>query len=214
MIIYYVVFSQIRQNPIPEFWAYIASGIFAFHYMTNCLVSGAGCITGNSGMVKKMYFPREILVLSQSISSFVVMTIGYAIVFLALIVTGYEFDLTVLLTPLVFILLFTFVTGYMLVFSSLTVYVRDVQHLLNSISIAFFFLTPMYFTIESTHGILNTILWLNPFTYYIEALHHIIYYGTIPDWPLAIACVLIALVSLSIGILVFHKMRGGFAERL
>ena len=214
MIVYYLVFSQIRQNPIDNFWVYLASGLFAFHFMINNLVSGAGCIVSNSGMIKKMYFPREIFVLSQVISTFVIMLIGYAIVLVALIISGYELNAALLFSIIVFALMMLFAVGYVMIVSALTVYVRDIQHFLNSISMAFFFLTPMYFTTESTTGMLNTIIWANPFTYYIEALHQIIYYGTAPDAILIAECAIISIVVASMGFALFSKLKGGFAERL
>ena len=214
MAVYYVVFTQIRVNEIRDFWIYLASGIFAFHFMINNLVGGASCIVANSGMVKKMYFPREILVLSQVLSTFIVMVIGYLFVFGTMMGTGYEIKVSLVFIIPFFVLTLMFVTGYCLLFSSLTVYLRDVQYVLGSISIIFFFLTPMFFTTDSTTGLLNTIVWANPFTYYVEFLHDIIYYGSTPDVAIVIMCTIISITSLLVGMLVFRKLRGGFAERL
>lgn len=214
MAIYYLVFSQIRQNSIPDFWIYLTSGLFAFHFLIENIVGGASCFVGNSGMIKKMYFPREIIALAHVISTFVIMIIGYAVVFLTLTIAGYEYHLSIIMVPFLFIIILIFAFGSVLIVASLTVYVRDLQHVLTSLSMAFYFLTPMYFVVSDTSGLLNAIIWANPLTYFLEALHQSIYYGSIPDISIMACCALISVSIFCAGIIIFHKLKGGFAERL
>jgi len=215
LIVYYVVFTQIRVSPIPDFWVYIAAGIFPFSFMISNLTGGAGTILGNSGMVKKMYFPREIIVLAYVISNFIVMVIGYTISLFIIAATGYSLKWeSLLILPIVLILMAVFTIGYVLLFSSMTVYVHDIQYALNSMSMVFFFMTPMYFMADSISGILRNVIWLNPFTYYIEAFHSAVYFGEIPELKILLACTVLSLVSLMLGLIVFRRLKRGFAERL
>ncbi len=214
LIIYYVVFTQIRSNEIPYFWIFISSALFPFNYMVSNLVGGSGSIVDNSSLVKKMYFPREILVLSQVFSSFIVMLIGYTVVLLAIFISGYSISVNLLFVPLIMILVVVFTTGFTLIVSAFTVYVRDIQYFLSSISVAFFFLTPMYCVAESTSGIFRTIIFINPFTYYVELLHDTVYYGVPPHTSYLLIGMFIAVLSLTVGIIVFHKLKNGFVERL
>lgn len=214
MFVYYIVFTQIRSNPIPDFWIYLASGLFPFNFMTSNLSGGSGCIVGNSGMVKKMYFPREIIVLAQVISTFIVMLIGYSIIMAAIIFSGYPLAWAISMVPLIMMIMLAFVTGYVLILSALTVYVRDIQHFIGSITMMFFFMTPMYFTMDSVTGLLSTVVKINPFSYFVESFHQIVYYGTIPELEIIAMCLMIATLSLTIGILIFTKLKRGFVERL
>ena len=215
MVIYYVVFSAIRQDSMPDFWVFIASALFPFNFMMTNLTGGAGTIVTGSGMVKKMYFPREIIVLAKIISSFIIMLMGYGLILGIVAATGYPLNLsTLLLLPIVLALMCVFVTGYCLFFSSITVYIRDVQYVLSSISIAFFFCTPMYFPTDGVSGLFGKIIWLNPFTYYVEAYHQILYYGTMPELKIMIMCAILPIISLVIGYAVFNRLKRGFAERL
>lgn len=212
--VYYVVFSQIRAVPIPDFWIYLAAGIFPFNFMVNNLTSGASCVVENANLIKKMYFPREIIVLSQVISTFVIMMIGYVIVLTAVVLSGYGVSISILLLPVIFIVTFIFTTGYVLVVSAATVYVRDIQYFLSSITLIFFFLTPMYFIADSVTGVFSIIVTVNPFTYFIEAYHDIIYYQMVPDLTTMLMVVLLSSISLLVGVFVFKKLKVGFAERL
>lgn len=215
ILVYYVAFTEIRTSSIPDFWIFIASGIFPFSFMMSNLTGGAGIIVSNSGMVKKMYFPREILVFAHVISNFIVMAIGYCVILVAMVVSGHSFDLTALaVLPILLVLMAIFSTGYALFFSSITVYVRDIQYILTSISMVFYFLTPMYFLAKEATGVLSTVIWFNPFTYFIESFHSIVYSATFPDIGLLFMCTIIAFVSLVIGYAVFGRLKKGFAERL
>ncbi len=215
LAVYYVVFTSIRTSDIPYFWVFIASAIFPFNFMTSNLAGGAGTITGNAGLVKKMYFPREILVMAHVLSSFIIMVLGYAAVLIVVALAGYPLNpKTLLVLPIILILSAVFVTGYVFLFSALNVYVRDVQYILSSIMIIILFMTPMYFPASSVSGILSKIIWFNPYTFFIEAYHNLIYSGIIPEVNILVMCIVIPIVSLTVGWLIFRRLRGGFAERL
>ena len=214
MCVYYVVFNTIRAKAVPDFWVYMSSGLFPFTFMIGNLNRGPAAITSNSGMVKKMYFPRSILILSEVASSFIVMLIGYAIVFAGILLIGYDMGISLIMLPVVLILMVIFVIGYVLFLSAITVYVRDLQYLINSLSMVFFFITPMYFMMSDVDGILATIIALNPFAYYVQALNQIIYFGAFPDGQIMLMCVIMPLISIIVGIMVFRKLKKSFAERL
>ncbi|WII09732.1 ABC transporter permease [Methanomassiliicoccales archaeon LGM-DZ1] len=213
--VYYVVFTEIRKSAISDFMVYVLSAMFPFSFMTQNLTGGASAITGNSGMVKKIYFPREILVFAQTLSTFLIMLIGYSVSLILIAATGFSLDwVSMLFVPAVLILELIFVTGYVFLFSSLTVYSRDVQYVLNSISMVFFFMTPMYFFADEATGLLNALIWINPFTYFVEALHSAVYFGEPPDAWVISMCLLLALFALVLGYAVFRRLKRGFAERL
>ena len=214
MLIYYIVFTEIRSNPIPDYWVYLSCALFPFTFMTSNLTAGSTVITGNPGMVKKMYFPREILVISQVLTSLIVMVLGYIIVLIAAMAIGHYISWSMLLIPLFMVLMMVFVTGYVFLFSSLNVYVRDIQYFLGAISMVFMFMTPMYFMADQVSGILGTIIWLNPFTYFVEAFHSMVYFGTIPDVSICAMCLILPIISIVLGYAVFRKLKKGFVERL
>lgn len=215
LIVYYVVFTTIRSSSFDDFWIYLASGIFPLNYLMVNLVNGSSCMVGNAALIKKIYFPREIIAIAHIVVSLVIMTIGLLIVVLSIILLDYPVNYSLLLLPIGIVLLAIFSTGMVLFFSSITVYVRDIYNFLTTISIVFYFITPVYFTIsESTSRTMDLIIYSNPFSYFIEFFHHAIYYGTYPDIILMGACFILASSSFIIGLITFNKLKGGFAERL
>ena len=214
MAIYYIVFTEVRSSAIPDYWIYLSSALFPFNFMTSNLTAGSGAITDDPGMVKKIYFPREILVLSKVLSSFIVMVLGYSVVLALIICLGHATSITFLMVPVVLLLMLLFVTGYVLLLSSITVYVRDLRYFMNSIYLVFIFMTPMYFMANEVSGILETIIWYNPFTYYVEFLHSIIYFQTMPGTSVMLVCTILPIATLLIGYAVFRRLKPGFVERL
>lgn len=215
MLVYYIGFTEIRSNNMDSFWVFLASGLFPFTFMMSNIVSGSTYVTGSAGMLQKMYFPREIVVLSHVTSSFIVMLIGYSIVLLITVISGFALNwVCIMVVPVVMILMFMFALGCAFLVSSLTVYLRDLQYLLSSVSMAFFFLTPMYFVASETTGILHTVVWLNPLTYYVESFHQLVYWGIMPEWWVLGVAFALGIVLLIVGWFVFNRLKHGFVERL
>lgn len=216
LILYYIIFTEIRTGTsIENRWVFISTAIFLFTFLTHCITGGTRVFTGNAGMIKKMYFPKEILVLANAISSMIVCLIGYAIVLIALVVTSYHLDWTcvLLLVPLL-VLAFVFGIGCIFFLSSIAVYVRDIQYALGSIGIALFIMTPMRYMASEASGIQSVLIWYNPLTYYVEFVHDILYFSQMPSMLYAIMCTVLAFTMLIIGYAVFRKLRHGFVKRL
>ena len=215
LIVYYIVFSNMGSGMLPDFWIYLSCGLFPFHFMVNNLAASAGSLVNNSGLIKKMYFPRSIVIFSLILSAFIINCLGYLIVLFAIILSGFDLNYGMLLyLPLFFILMFIFVVGYSLILSAITVYIKDIQYLLSSMVIVFFFMTPMYFTVDNVTGLFAQVLWYNPFTYYVEAYHSLVYFGVFPEFKVVLGCVIIPVIFLIVGIAVFRLLKHGFAERL
>lgn len=215
ILLFYLVFENFMGRDIPSYWAYLCVGMFPFSFMNTNLIGGASNITSNGGMIKKMYFPREILPLSQVAYTFIVFLIAYAIVVALMLITGFPLSTNGMLAlPLVILTMFIFSFGTILFTSAISVYSRDFEYFITAFARILFWITPVFYMIDSLTGILSKIIWFNPLTYYVQSLHEIIYFGIMPSNELLIACTLLAVVMLVIGVYVFEKLKDGFAERI
>ncbi len=214
MLVYYVVFTEIRTSTLDNFWLYLASGLFPFHFMLNNLSNGSSCIIDNAGIIKKMYIPKMILVLSQVISTFIVMLIGYLMVIVGMLLLCIHMTIYIALVPVIMGLMFIFVVGYVSFFSAVTVYARDLIYFINSINMVFFFMTPMYFLTSNVTGLLSIFVWVNPFTYYVEMFHYLVYWGAPPSMQVCIGCIILPILTILLGCTVFRKLSPRFAEKM
>jgi len=215
MLMYYVIFTEIRTSGIENGWIFISTAIFMFSFLSHCITGGTGIFTSNSAIIKKMYFPREILVLANVTSSMIVCLIGYGIVLTTMAITGYPMDWrTLLVLPPLLLLAYVFGIGCVFFLSSITVYIRDIQYALGMMGIALFIMTPMRYMATDATGILATLIWYNPLTYYVESIHDILFFTQLPNIAYMIACTIISMSMAVVGYSTFRLLKRGFVKRL
>jgi len=215
IVIFYVVFTGIRAAPVDDYWVYLSIGMFPFTFLQTNLSQGSNCVVSNAGTINKIYFPREIVAFAQVISTFIIFIMAYAVIIILMLLTGFHIGIQALVSlPLILLLSVIFATGYVLLLSAITVFVRDVHHFIEAIARVLFWITPIFYLANDTTGILERIIWYNPFTYFIVSYQDILYLGDIPDmFQLGVCCILSVAVLL-VGLLVFNKLKGKFAEEL
>ena len=215
ILLFYIVFENFMDRAIPHFWAYLCIGMFPFAFMNTNLIGGASNITSNGGMIKKMYFPREIIPLAQVTYTFIIFLIAYTIVAVLMILVGFPLGLDgMLFLPLVILTMFFFSFGAILFTSAISVYSRDFGYFIEAISRILFWVTPIFYMAGERTGIIGTLIWFNPLTYYVEGFHDIMYRGIMPSNELLMACVVMSMAMFIIGACVFVKLKDGFAERI
>ncbi len=214
IVLLYIISTEIRGRD-PEWLVMIMSGVAMYQILLSGVTSGCNYFIGGANMIKKMAFPREILVYVQIAIKVVVSLTLYVIVIAFMFVFGRPFNIiAILYFPLVLTLGVLFTIGCSLILSSVTVYVRDIQYAVTSVTMIFFVATPLRGPLDSFAGVRGELMRYNPFTYYIEPMHDIFYYGTIPDTGILITASWVAIVFLLAGAVVFRKLRHGFVERL
>ena len=214
IVLCFFINTEVRDRS-EYYWILVASGIMIFHMLSGSVAGGTTCFTGNSGIIKKMYIPKEILVFSSATVKLIITVIGYVIIIALVAISGYGVNLLgLLLIPFLLIAAYFFCVGSMLILSSINVYFRDLQYLLGSLGLAFFVFSPIRNIAAEAEGIRATIFWLNPFTYYLESFHSIIYLKEIPDLFVLGMCFLLPIAFMLAGIIVFNYLKRGFVERL
>src|SRR5262249_34858930 len=104
-------------------------------------------------------------------------------------------------------------TGMAMVFSAVTVYLRDLEHLIGLGLTALFYLTPILYPLTLA-GKYSTVLRLNPITWYVEGYHQTLYWGKWPDVGLMSAMLVMSALSLIGGYLVFVRFRARIPEEV
>jgi ABC-2 type transport system permease protein len=166
-------------------------------------------------MVKKIYFPREVLPISFVISQFVNMLFGFVVVFAVLVISGKGLSLKPLLfMPLVMLIEFILTMGMTLLFSALTVYLRDIANILSIGTMAWQFVTPVMYGRDQVPDRLMWLFDLNPMSSVIESYRDILYYQQIPRLDVLLIAALFGFAFLIIGAIVFRRLQRGFAENL
>lgn len=215
IIVYTIVFSVIINNNLDKFYVYIIVGMIPWLFFDMSLRIGSGSIRYQGDMIKKIYFPREVLPLSCVTANFINMLFCFIIVFAVLFISGVGVSLKALFfLPLVMLLQYIMVLGFTLIVASVTVYFKDMEHIVTVILMAWIYLTPILYPLETIPDKVRWIFMLNPMTAIIESYHHILYWKAIPQFKLLLYAAVVSIVVLIIGELIFKKLDDNFAEEL
>lgn len=208
-----LVFGTIRPKPIADFWIYLSAGMFPVTFMSGCLRGNA--IKSNANYIKKMYFPKEIVILADVIAQMLTLVFAYLVIVIVILSAGQPvnwYGMGFLLVEL--FMMFIFGVGCSMIMSTVSVFVKDVGYLASVLMRLIVWVTPTFFMVSEAKGILQAIVWFNPFTYFVEVYHQILYFNRFPDGYLIGMCALITLGTLAVGWYVFARYKDRFAEVL
>ncbi len=212
--VYAIIFPLIMRNQIPHYTVFMVCGLIPWTYFSNVLNRSSWVIIENGNILKKVYFPREILPLSLSLSETVNFLISSIIILAFVLFQGMGLSIYVLFYPLILLVQFVLQFGIGLILSSVTVYIRDLQHFIGVLLQLFFYATPIVYSSESIPENYKWILQLNPMTYVIDGYRDIFYYHTKPDIADLGVVLVIGIVVTIIGYMIFNKLQKRFAEEL
>lgn len=92
LCVYTLVFSVIMHNGIEQYYFHLFVALIPWIFFSTCVSGGARCIWTQQDMVKKIYFPREVLPVSYVTSQFVNMLLCFVVIFIVLFFSGRHFD--------------------------------------------------------------------------------------------------------------------------
>ncbi|HEY7399414.1 MAG TPA: ABC transporter permease [Actinomycetota bacterium] len=148
-VVFLAVFSFVvivTRNNLPSYPVYLLSGLLAWNLFSNALLQGAHSVVDNANLVKKVYFPREILPLAAVGVTLVDFVLQSAVLLVFIVASGYGFHLaTIWLYPIAILTLLVFTTAMTFWVAGLNVRYRDVQHLVNLALLVWFWLTPIVY---------------------------------------------------------------------
>lgn len=229
LLIYYLVLGKFlgAERGISDFAIYIFVGLTAYGLFSEIVSSGSSAVVDNSGLVKKVYFPREILPLASVGSALVNFGMQLVILALAMIVLrGFPNPSNLHYLIPAFVLVLAFATALAFVLSAMNVYLRDVQYLVEVGTMILMWASPIVYSWDMVHGILGegpllTAYTLNPLTVAVLGFQRALWgAGSDPSlFPgnllgtLWIECGVMT-VLLGLAYLAFRRMQGDFAQAL
>ncbi|MEX2274185.1 MAG: ABC transporter permease [Actinomycetota bacterium] len=229
-------------NTMPNFPVYLLSGLLAWNVLSTSLQTGSTSVIDNANLVKKVYFPREILPLSSIGVALVDYVLQTVVLLLFMLATGTGLSWpAVALLPLAIVTLIVFTTGITMWASALNVRYRDVQHLIGIGLLVWFWLTPIVYSsgfvqqkLQGSSVLDGRSFWLyvlNPMAIVIQGFQRALYGDPAPvvdgvrqqvlfDWSVSEVALALLVVLTAASVLLwftwrlFFRMSGDFAEEL
>ena len=190
-------------------------GMIHWLFFDMSLRQGAGCIRYQGDMIKKIYFPREVLPIACVTSNFVNMLFCFIIVFAVLFISGVGISIkAVVFLPLIMGLEYLLSLGFTLIVSAGTVYFKDLEHIVTVLLMAWIYGTPIMYSMSIIPENIKWIFKANPMTSIIEAFHNILYWKVLPEVHDIVYALVFGIILVIVGELIFAKLDDNFAEEL
>lgn len=215
LAVYTVVFSTIMRQGIEKYYLFLFVALIPWIFFSSALTGGSSTVLDQKDMVKKIYFPREVLPVAYVTSCFFNMLFCFVIVFAVVICAGVPLRFnTLIFLPLILLVEYVLALGVAFFASAVTVYFRDLQHILGIVSMAWMYFTPVIYSSDIVPEQYETLFRINPMTPVIEAYRSILYYGRIPDLPMLLTGLGEGVLGLVVGLVVFELLKRHFVEEL
>lgn len=225
--VFSIVFSVLQKTVILHFPLFIMVGWLVWSFTTGSITEGIASVVGNTNLIKKIYFPREVLPTSAIFANAVNFMLALPLVYILMLIYKVNVDLPLLIYfPVIFACQVMVVLGIAFFLSGLNVFYRDTNVITGVLLTAWFFLTPVFYPVSFVTGTWNGIdvgrLWyiLNPMASIIESYRSIFYGSTsggppgAPDFLFLLHTVVICFAVLVAGYIAFLRFSRKFGEEL
>lgn len=162
---YYVLFTVIAGRAEPRYPLWVLVGVLVWGYFANSMTKAMGSLSGNAGLIKQIYFPRELFAITNTLGQLVITGLSLLVVIPFLFYYGTSINANLLLVPAGLLMAGVLGLGVGLAFSCLNAVHRDVEHFTKFVVRAGFFLSPVMWTLshlDGKHAKLIDVLLLNP----------------------------------------------------
>ena len=146
--VYYVLFTVIAHKPEPAYALWVLIGVLVWQLFSNTLNASLTSLTRNSGLIRQVYFPRELFALASAGSQFIVTVLSLLVAIPFLIYFDSPPSVHTLLVPIGLLLTIMVGLGVGLAMASANTVQRDIEHLFKFVSRAGMFISPVMWTIE------------------------------------------------------------------
>lgn len=212
MMVLSILFTFVVRIQVANYPVFILTALIPWAFFSHSLSTSTSSIVENAPLIKKVWFPREVIPVSVNLANLVNFLLSLAVLFAFLAFWGIKPTLVILLLPLVIACQLIFNIGMSLLTAALHTYYRDVRYLVDAMLMVWFYLTPIFYPITMVPERFLPIYMLNPMAGIVTLYRDVLLYGRLPDSSILLSTIVMALMALFFGILMFRKYEPSFAD--
>jgi len=212
MFVFFFIFTFIIKMGIKNFPLFLLSALVPWFFLSFSLSAATTSIVDNSGLLKKAYFPQEVIPVAIIVSNLLNFIVSLALLFVLLIINGIYPTIYWLLVPFIVILQVLFVLGICFVASALHVKFRDVRYAVELLLIVWFYATPIFYPLTIIPDKFRIFFYLNPLALFVSMYRDILVYGEAIDPVMGICASVISVIIFLAGIVIFNKNKKYFVD--
>ncbi|MFN8532727.1 MAG: ABC transporter permease [Dehalococcoidia bacterium] len=216
MAVFAVVFGVLSAGaPVENYPIFILVALLPWNFTSTSVSGSVNAIVGNGHLIKRVYFPREILPASLVLSNLVNLLLALPVLFLLKLALGSPFSQYILLLPLILLLQTIFLLGVAFFLSSVNVYFRDTEVIVDVFILAWFFLSPVVYNMEQlAPDFAQVLYWVNPMASLLSSYRLILYNAAPPDALFMLRTTMTCLITFVVGYFVFRRLAPNFGEEV
>jgi lipopolysaccharide transport system permease protein len=222
MAIYTVVFGlflrvvNIGDRP---YWALVLSGLLPWLFFSNSVGGAPVAFVHSANLLGRVHFPVETLPIAGVLANFVNFLISLVILLVVLVAAHLPLSASLMMLPVILLAQLAFTIGISLLVATLTVYFRDLEHLVGIGLMGLFYLTPVLYPLDPAalpRGAVKILPFLkvNPLAWYMESYHAVLFYGAWPPFRQFWVMMAGSIVALLAGYAVFLRLRARLPEEV
>ncbi len=209
-LVQYMIFSSLFRFDIPYYPVYLLSGVILFNFFSESCGLMLNSITGNAGLITKVYMPKYIYPLTRTLSSGINLLLALIPLLIITFLSGLPLKKSFLLIPIPLICLAVFALGVGMLLSAAMVFFRDTQFLWGIVSMVWMYATPLFYPASIIPSQFRWVLHCNPLYYFISMVRTMLIEGVSPEPLVYLQSMAFALAMLLIGAFVFKKSQDNF----
>jgi len=213
LLVYTLAFKFILRVPMENYAFFLLAGLLPWNFFASSLTASTQAIVRDAGLIRKVYFPREVLPIATVLFTFSQLLLALAVFVPALLwVSGGRLNWpAVLVVPVLLLhLLFTLGIGFILALG--TVFFRDVAHLTEVAVILLFWLTPIIYPVTMAPAQLQVFFKLSPLAAFAMMYQDVLFWGRLPESLVASTVLGWTAAALLGGHALFRRFSGNLAE--
>jgi ABC-type polysaccharide/polyol phosphate export permease len=215
LAVYYFVFTRIfRSGSIPHFSLYILSGIILFNFFAMAWGSGTLSIVDNTGLIKRVPVPREIVPVASVLSNCLHLAIQLLLLLALVVGSGLGVNIYWFWLPLIWVVGLAFILGLSFITAGLNVYMRDTRYVVESVCMILFWFVPIFYVVSFVPPQYRDVYLLNPLAVLVIATRNVLLDGQAPATDMILKYILISLSTLGLGMLLFRQLKSRFYDYL
>jgi ABC-2 type transport system permease protein/lipopolysaccharide transport system permease protein len=209
-----IVFSTLFKLELKTYAVFLFAGMIPWNCFNSSVVQSGASFINNEGLIKKIYLPKSLFPLSVSLGVLIDSALSFFALFIIILTLGGQLSWALLFLPIAFLLLFFFTFGIALIFSVATVFFRDLQYIVTVAMQALFFLTPIMYKKDMLGGKIAWLVSMNPVVPFIELFREPLNAASLPPLSIITHAIILAAVSMVIGLAIFIKNEKKIVFRL
>lgn len=210
MIVLTLVFGTIMRFSIDHYAIFLLSMLLPWTFFTQALTYSVESVVGNADLLKKVHIAKVVFPVAAVVSNIVNFLLSLIPLALLVLVLRFPLHWTWIYLPVPMLGLFLFTLGTSLFLAAINVFFRDISHIIQIILSAWFYFSPIIYSLDFIPAKHRWLFKLNPMLYVLNGFRLSIYYGLLPQFTSVAMSLACGVAAVLIGYGVFRRYQESF----